>query len=157
VSCSPQLLEASNLLLPPDAKAKHNATDSVREGSSPKSEPKVGNRVLMIGRLRELALYRAAVLQQSGFVVTAPTDVEDALRIMENAEFDAVVLSYTLPNDVVQFLADQARAHCPDCPIIAITHNKVVDRLVQPNAVAVAEEGPEALLAALHSVLILRD
>jgi CheY-like chemotaxis protein len=157
VSSSLQFLWGRNLLLPPDFDGKHDRVDSERKGTSPEPELKVGNRLLMIGLLRELALYRAAVLQQSGFAVTAPTDIQEALRIIETADFDAVVLSYTLPNDVVQFLADQARAHCPDCPIIAITHNKLVDRLVQPDAIAIADEGPEALLAALHSVLRLRN
>ena len=114
---------------------------------------KTGNRVLMIGRVRELALYRAEVLRQSGFSVSAPGDLEEALRIMQRGDFDAVVLSYTLPSETVEFLADRARESCPDCPIVTISRTRVQDRRIEPDAVALADEGPTSLLTALHSVL----
>jgi CheY-like chemotaxis protein len=116
-------------------------------------EKKLGNRVLMVGRLRELALYRAEFLQQAGFTVSTPKDENEALRIMRRGDFDAIVLSYTLPNDTVQQLAESARAYCPDCPIIAITETSLFDRRIAPDAVAVANDGPEALLSALNRVL----
>ena len=116
-------------------------------------EKKIGNRVLMVGRLRELALYRAEFLQQAGFIVSTPNDEVEAMRIMRRGDFDAIVLSYTLPNDMVQQLADSARDFCPDCPIIAITGTSLFDRRIAPDAVAVANEGPAALLSALNRVL----
>lgn len=114
---------------------------------------KTGNRVLMVGRLRELALYRAEFLRQAGFAVSTPEDEAEAIRIMRRGEFDVIVLSYTLPNETVQQLADSAREYCPDCPIIAITDTSVFDRRIAPDAVAVANEGPAALLSALNRVL----
>lgn len=111
----------------------------------------------MIGLLRELALYRAEVLRQSGFVVYTPADVEEAVQTMERGEFDALVLSYTLPDETVQFLAERGRQFCPDCPIVAIRTTSIGDRRVQPDAVAMADEGPASLLNALHSVLEIRN
>lgn len=116
-------------------------------------EKKIGNRVLMVGRLRELALYRAEVLRQAGFTVSTPQDEHEALQIMQRGDFDAIVLSYTLPNDMVQQLAESARDYCPDCPIIAITGTSLFDRRIAPDAVAVANDGPGALLSALNRVL----
>jgi hypothetical protein len=82
---------------------------------------KIGNRVLMVGRLRELALYRAEVLRLAGFNVSIPADVADALQTMRTGQFDAIVLTYTLASDVMEQLAKAARKYCPDCPVIAIT------------------------------------
>ena len=111
----------------------------------------------MIGLLRELALYRAEVLRQSGFVVYTPADIEEAVQTMQRNEFDALVLSYTLPDETVQFLAERGREICPDCPIVAITTTGTTDRRIQPNAIALANEGPASLLNALHSVLEIRN
>jgi hypothetical protein len=113
-----------------------------------------GNRVLMVGSFRELALYRAEVLRQSGFAVSVPNTIEEAMRVMKRGDFDSVILSYTLPNSTVEKLAEHARDVCPDCPIIAITDTPVLDRLISPDAIALAHEGPPALLAALRKVLL---
>ncbi len=114
---------------------------------------KAGNRVLVVGRQRELALYRAEFLRLAGYSVDIPEDTDEALRIMRNDEFDAIVLSYTLPTETVQKLAESAREHCPDCPVIAIADTEKVDRLISPDAIALAKDGPEALLSALKRVL----
>jgi DNA-binding response OmpR family regulator len=114
---------------------------------------KAGNRVLVVGRQRELALYRAEFLRLAGYSVDTPEDVDEALRIMRNDEFDAIVLSYTLPTETVQQLAESAREHCPDCPVIAIADTEKFDRLISPDAIALAKGGPEALLSALKRVL----
>jgi DNA-binding response OmpR family regulator len=114
---------------------------------------KVGNRVLVVGRQRELALYRAEFLRLAGYSVDTPENEDEALRIMRRDEFDAIVLSYTLPTETVQRLAESAREYCPDCPVIAIADTKNFDRLISPDAIALAKDGPEALLSALKRVL----
>ena len=124
-----------------------------KDRSQAPREKKLGNRVLMVGRLRELALYRAEFLRQAGFIVSTPQDEVEAMTIMRRGDFDAIVLSYTLPNATVQELAESARDFCPDCPIIAITETGMFDRRIAPDAVALANEGPGALLSALNRVL----
>ena len=121
--------------------------------ASQQRKARVGNRLLIVGRLRELALYRAEVLKHAGFQVLAPGDLEEAFRVMQRGEFDAIIVSYTLPNDTVQYVMERAREHCPDCPIIAIRHTRTEDRLLQPDAIALADEGPAALIAAVQAVL----
>jgi DNA-binding response OmpR family regulator len=96
----------------------------------------------MVGRVRELALYRAEVLRQAGFTVLIAEDVDEALPVMQRRSFDAIVLSYTLPDHIVQYLADTARDHCPDCPVIAIAETRMLDRRIEPDAVAIADDGP---------------
>jgi CheY-like chemotaxis protein len=116
-------------------------------------EKKLGNRVLIVGRQRELALYRAEFLRLAGYSVDTPEDEDEALRIMRRDEFDAIVLSYTLPTETVQRLAESAREYCPDCPVVAIADTEKFDRLISPDAIALAKDGPEALLSALKRVL----
>jgi CheY-like chemotaxis protein len=116
---------------------------------------KLGNRVLVVGRLHELALYRAEFLRQAGFMVSTAGDVEDAIRMMQRSAFDAVVLSYTLPNDTAQYLAKMARDFCNDCPIVAIAEAPIVDGRIAPDVVALADEGPSGLVSALQQVLRL--
>lgn len=123
-----------------------------RDIRSPR-EKKFGNRVLIVGRQRELALYRAEFLRLAGYTVSIPESAEEALRVMKRGDFDAIVLSYTLPNETVQWLAESARESCPDCPIIAITNTNTFDPRIAPDAVALAKHGPGALLSALSQVL----
>jgi hypothetical protein len=124
-----------------------------KPGSRPRPAKKKGDRVLLIGRMRELALYRAEVLKHFGFKVSAPEDLDEALRIIKRGDFDALVLSYTLPSETVEYLAERAREACSDCPIVAIAHSLQIERLIEPDAIALAAEGPPALVEALNNVL----
>ena len=111
-----------------------------------------GRRVLLFGRIRELALYRAEVLRNRGFAVTIPRDNQEALKIIRHGDFDIAVLSYTLPSDTVQQIAELMREYHPDCPLIAISETGRVDRRVDPDETVIADDGPPALLAALRRV-----
>ena len=130
----------------PERRKKPRETLAIRK-------KKVGNRVLVLGRQRELALYRAEFLRLAGYSVDTPEDEDEALRIIRRNEFDAIVLTYTLPTVTVQRMAESAREHCPDCPIIAIADTERFDRLISPDAIALAKDGPAALLSALKRVL----
>ncbi len=114
---------------------------------------KLGARVLLVGLLRELALYRAEVLSNYGYHVSIPETVEDAIRMIQEGGFDAAVLSYTLPNQDVQELAELVRESCPDCAIVAISDTARADRRIDPDAVAIAQDGPPGLINALSRVL----
>jgi len=111
------------------------------------------NRVLLLGRIHELALYRAQVLRDRGFDVWVSTSREDALRLIRRGGFDAAVLSYTLSSDTVVELAQEIRDQHPQCPLVVIANTGYPDRKIGPDAVALAEEGPKALVEALRQVL----
>jgi CheY-like chemotaxis protein len=112
-----------------------------------------GNRVLIVGRQRELALYRAEFLRQAGFTVLAAQDVDDAIRILQRAAFDALVLSYTLPSGDLEYLASAAHDYCSDCAVIVISNSSFGDNPVNVDAVVMADEGPIGLVSALKQVL----
>jgi CheY-like chemotaxis protein len=106
----------------------------------------------MFGRIRELALYRAAVLRDRGFDVATPNSREEAIAAIRNGGFDIVILTYTLSNETVQELAELLREYCPHCPLIAISANRRMDREIAPDEMVNADDGPAALLKALRRV-----
>lgn len=113
----------------------------------------VGNRVLIVGRQRELAVYRAEFLRQEGFNVLIAQDLDEAIRVMQRGGFDALILSYTIPSREAQYLADAARDYHADCAIIAVSSSGNETSHVEPDAIAPADEGPTGLIAALKRVL----
>ena len=114
------------------------------------SEP---NRVLMLGSVRELALYQAEVLHLHGFHAQIATNREQALDLIRLAEYDVVVVSYTLPDAVVRELSAEMRECGPQCPVIAIANTRLPDRTINPDKMILADEGPAALINALRQVL----
>jgi DNA-binding response OmpR family regulator len=111
------------------------------------------NRVLILGRLRELALYRAEVLRNYGFQVLIPETDKEAIEIIDDRNFDVAVLSYTLLDTEVQDFVERIRQSCPDCPVLAIAQTTKRDRRIEPDAVVLAENGPTELVAALRTLL----
>lgn len=143
-----------NPALAADDRSKHRARHAKPSASKSDGLAKVNrNRVLMLGRVRELALYRAEVLRNKGFQVEISLNDEHALDLIRNANYDAVVVSYTLPDDVVRRLADEMRESCPQCPVVAIANTRVPDRTIRPDRIVLADEGPAALIRALRQVL----
>jgi hypothetical protein len=111
------------------------------------------NRVLMFGRIRELALYRAEVLQAHGFNVTIPASKADAIAAIRRGGFDVAVLTYTLSSDTVEELTELVRQHCSDCRLITISDTRLLDPKINPDANVLADDGPKALLEALRETL----
>jgi CheY-like chemotaxis protein len=120
---------------------------------APERRTTKGRRILMFGRIRELALYRAEVLRDRGFEVATPDSREDAIAAIRKGNFDVAILTYTLPNEIVQELAQLVREHCPACPLIAISNNTRMDREIRPDLMVNADDGPQALIAALRRVV----
>jgi DNA-binding response OmpR family regulator len=108
--------------------------------------------VLILGQIRELALYRAEVLRAHGFSVATPRTNEEMKAAIRRCNFDVAVLSYTLPSDTVEELAELMSEYCRDSALIAITDTGRVDRKIGPDEVVLADDGPAALIKALHRV-----
>ncbi|HKW25128.1 MAG TPA: hypothetical protein VJN48_05050 [Terriglobales bacterium] len=111
------------------------------------------NRVLMFGKIRELALYRAEVLRVHGFNVTIPASKEDAVAAVLRGGFDVAVLTYTLSSDTVEELTELLRQHWPDCRLVTISDTKYRDTKINPDANVLADDGPKALIEALRETL----
>jgi CheY-like chemotaxis protein len=112
-------------------------------------------RVLVFGRILELALYRAEVLRSRGYAVVTPRSKADAVRAIQDGEFDALVLSYTVESETAEEIVELARQTCPGCPLITISDSGTSDRRLRPDLVVRANEGPAGLLKALQKVFRL--
>jgi CheY-like chemotaxis protein len=108
--------------------------------------------VLLLGRYRELGLFRVHVLEESGLNVIFPEHRNAALKAIKKGGFQVILLSYSLANDAAEELIELARQQCPDCPVIAISEKGWDDRRLQPDDTVLASEGPQGMLAAIRRV-----
>jgi CheY-like chemotaxis protein len=111
-----------------------------------------GTRVLLVGKLRELALYRAEVLRAHGYRVLTPRSLDEARNDIRRGQFDVAVLSYTLSSDAVEELTQLIREYRPEARLIAIADSRTQDRRIRPDQTILADDGPAALIEALRSV-----
>ena len=146
----PDFLDA--LLRPERSKGSNRTNRTAANKRSPKKNGKYG-KVLLFGQHRELALYRAEVLRHSGFSVIAPATRHESLEVIRRGDIDAVILSYTLSADMVEELTEMVRQYCSSCALITIAQGRTHDRRISPDAVVLAEDGPQALISTLRHVL----
>jgi len=106
--------------------------------------------ILLLGRHQELSAYRMRALESAGFRVLAPASKNDALSAIESNNFNVALLSYSLPDDTAQELAELIRQRCPQCPIVAIAEHGWDDTRLRPDEVVVGSEGPDALVEAIR-------
>ena len=106
--------------------------------------------VLLFGHLRELALYRAEVLESRGFRVVTPATKPEVETFIRTGKYDIAVLSYTLPSRIVQEMAELIRQECPECPLLMISQNYSEDPHILPDEIVPAEQGPSALVDAIR-------
>jgi len=135
----------------PSGKGQSHGTRRQQKKSVPAKT--AASKILLFGRLRELALYRAEFLRERGFRVVTPRDRAEAIKAIESEELAAAILSYTLSTEVVEELAELVKQSCPACPLIVISQSGRVDRRIGPDEVVIADEGPAALLKAVWRAL----
>lgn len=107
---------------------------------------------MIFGRLFELALYRAEVLRSRGFDAITPRTKAEAVAAIADGEFDALVVSYTLPTETAEEIVELLRQKCPDCPLITISEAGSADRKLDPDLVVRASDGPPGLIKALQQI-----
>ena len=136
-----------------DGRRRARPTGAQAHSESDQKQNARYGKVLLFGKHRELALYRAEVLRHSGFSVETPRTQQEAIDAIRHGDFDAAILSYTLSADIVEELAEMVRQHCPVCPLITISQERTRDPRIDPDAIVLAEDGPKALVSALRRVL----
>jgi DNA-binding response OmpR family regulator len=112
-----------------------------------------GKAVLLLSADRELSLLRAHVLSHAGFSTTRADSRQEALQLLNEKKFDALVVSYSMSGPDIVEMAHLFRAHNPNAPIIALTKGKWQDLKVDVDFAVTGEEGPEALIEAVDTAL----
>lgn len=105
--------------------------------------------VLMLGQHLELGHYRAEFLRMHGFKVIFPENKNDAIAAIKAAEFDAVIVSYTLPKDVAVEMVNLVKSVSPDCPLVAITQDPWEVGRYPRDETILDKDPPRALIDAL--------
>jgi DNA-binding response OmpR family regulator len=123
---------------------KRKAPEEIREGAQ---------LLLLLSADLETALLRAHALRNSGFEVTLPTGAKDAVDLIQKKRFDAVVISYSMSNENAAEMTELFKEHHPNAPIIVITKGPWADLKTDVDASVNGEDGPEALIDAVHTAI----
>jgi len=109
--------------------------------------------LLLLSADLETALLRAHALRNNGFEVTLPTGAKDAMDHIRKKKFDAVVFSHSMSSENVAEMTELLKEHHPNAPIIAITKGPWADLKTDVDASVNGEDGPEALIDAVHTAI----
>lgn len=123
---------------------KRKAPEEIQEGAQ---------LLLLLSTDLETALLRAHALRNSGFEVTLPTGAKDAVDLIQKKRFDAVVISYSMSNENAAEMTELFKEHHPNAPIIVITKGPWADLKTDVDASVNGEDGPEALIDAVHTAI----
>jgi DNA-binding response OmpR family regulator len=123
---------------------KRKAPEEIREGAQ---------LLLLLSADLETSLLRAHALRNSGFEVTLPTGAKDAVDLIQKKRFDAVVISYSMSNENAAEMTELFKEHHPNAPIIVITKGPWADLKTDVDASVNGEDGPEALIDAVHTAI----
>jgi DNA-binding response OmpR family regulator len=105
--------------------------------------------VLMLGRQLELGHYRAEFLQSHGFHVIFPESKSEALAAIQEAAFDAAIISYTLSKESAQEFVARIEEVSPDCSLVAIVQRPEEQASFPRDETVLDVAPPKALLDAL--------
>jgi DNA-binding NtrC family response regulator len=108
------------------------------------------HRVLSVGLPSDIFSTRNAVLRQAGYLVRPATDLNEALRLFKDEDFDATVICHLVPLHRKDRLIRQMKELKPLTPVISMT-----DGTTGPPADAEIFnlDGPEALLKWLKKLV----
>ena len=112
-----------------------------------------GKAVLLLSADPELSLLRAHVLSHAGFSTTRADSRQEALQLLSEKQFDALVISYSTSGSDIVEMAHLFRGRNPNAPIITVAKDKWEDLKIDVDFVVTGEEGPEALIEAVDTAL----
>ena len=112
-----------------------------------------GKSLLLLSADPELSLLRQHALAHAGFSVSRAESRKEALGLLEKERFDALVVSYSMPEETIAEMAELFRAHNPNSPIVTVTKGRWQDLKIEYDAAVIGDEGPGALIEAVETVL----
>ncbi|HWY67485.1 MAG TPA: response regulator [Terriglobales bacterium] len=110
-------------------------------------------KILSIDDNQSLNSMRQMVLAVSGFDCDLASTAEQALAMILTCHYDAILLDYYLPGTTGSQVANTIKTLRPEVPIIVVTGEELDEHSDAVHSYMVKGEGPEVLLAKLHSVV----
>ncbi|HZD95796.1 MAG TPA: response regulator [Candidatus Sulfotelmatobacter sp.] len=126
---------------------------NTRHDGSELLAPNRGKTVLLLGADPELSQLRKYVLSNAGFLVFWAESRKEALQLLRENEFDALVISYSISDDIMVEMTGLFRQHNPNSPIVSVAKGRWQDLKIEFDSVVTGDEGPEALIEAVETVL----
>jgi CheY-like chemotaxis protein len=102
---------------------------------------------------------RQTILEKAGYRVITAQDPRSGLSLLQDQEFDAVVLDYIMPEMDGEQVAEAIRRDCPTVPILLLSaFPSLPERVLQKiDANVMKGHGPRALLESLANLLSERE
>jgi len=114
-------------------------------------------KILSIDDNQPLNSMRQMVLAVSGFDCDLAATAEQALAMVLTCNYDAILLDYYLPGTTGSQVANTIKTVRPEVPIIVVTGEELNEHSDAVHSYMIKGEGPEVLLAKLHSVVSLKS
>jgi|SRR5215470_6765890 len=114
-------------------------------------------KILSIDDNQSLNSMRQLVLAVSGFDCDLATTAEQALAMVLTCNYDAILLDYYLPGTTGSQVANTIKTLRPEIPIIVVTGEELHEHSDAVHSYMIKGEGPEVLLAKLHSIVGLKS
>jgi len=114
-------------------------------------------KILSIDDNESLNSMRQMVLAVSGFDCDLAATAEQALAMVLTCNYDAVLLDYYLPGTTGSQVANTIKTLRPEIPIIVVTGEELHEHSDAVHSYLIKGDGPEVLLAKLHSVVSLKS
>jgi DNA-binding response OmpR family regulator len=112
-----------------------------------------GKRVLLLSADPELSSLRQHVLAHAGFAISRALSRKEALQLLGQEKFDVLVISHSMSHENIVEMTELFRAGNPNSPIVTVAKGKWQDLKIEFDAAVTGDEGPEALIEAVETVL----
>jgi DNA-binding NtrC family response regulator len=106
--------------------------------------------ILLICKDRGDLAKRKGTLEDAGYKVTAATDEDEALKLLSNNRYDAVILANTISEEKRNKLNRRVKRSKPETPVVVIMNQGEDDGLA--DAVVTNPKNPHALLETVMGV-----
>src|SRR6476646_5236095 len=114
-------------------------------------------KVLSLDDNLSLNSMRQMVFAVSGFDCDLAGTAEQALAMVLTCHYDAILLDYYLPGTTGLQVANTIKTLRPEVPIIVVTGEELHEQSESVHSYMIKGEGPEVLIAKLHSIINLRS
>lgn len=107
-------------------------------------------RILSVGDNTTLLLLRNDALTAAGYSVSTPRRAEEALPLLRQGRFDAVVISHSVPTPLRTRVIHELKAAAPQLPVIFVFASPMGDDGEGADFSVDVTEGPIELLRKLR-------
>ena len=126
---------------------------NARHAAAELLQPNRGKKLLLLSADAELSSLRHHILANAGFKVSRAISRKEALQLLEQEKFDVLVISHTMSQESMIEMAGIFRVQNPNSPIVTVAKGRWQDLKIEFDSSVTGDEGPEALIETIETVL----